>query len=59
MDAVDSMSGVEFEMYVAAVFRGLGYNVAMTKTTGDFGVDLVLTKDAKRTAVQCKRALHD
>jgi len=54
-DQIDMMTGIEFEEYYAAVLRGLGYEVTMTKTTGDFGVDLVATSDDKRTAVQCKR----
>ena len=49
------MTGVEFEHYVAAVLRGLGYTVEITRATGDFGVDLIATKDDTRTAVQCKR----
>ena len=55
LNRVDGMSGVEFEHYVAAVFRGLGYQVSTTAATGDFGVDLIATKDGIRTAVQCKR----
>jgi restriction system protein len=53
--AVDAMTGVEFEHYVAAVLRGVGYAVEFTRATGDFGVDLIATKDGTRTAVQCKR----
>jgi restriction system protein len=53
--AVDAMTGIEFEQYVAAVLRGVGYQVDMTKATGDFGVDLIATKGGVRTAVQCKR----
>lgn len=53
--AVDAMTGVEFEHYVAAVLRGVGYTVELTRATGDFGVDLIATKDGTRTAVQCKR----
>ncbi|GAY15481.1 restriction endonuclease [Mycobacterium sp. shizuoka-1] len=53
--AVDAMTGVEFEHYVAAVLRGIGYDVEITRATGDFGVDLIATKDGTRTAVQCKR----
>jgi restriction system protein len=53
--AVDTMSGVEFEHYVAAVLRGVGYAVELTRATGDFGVDLIATRDGIRTAVQCKR----
>ena len=54
-DQIDMMTGIQFEEYFAAVLRGLDYQVTMTKTTGDFGVDLIATKDGKRTAVQCKR----
>ncbi len=54
-DHIDMMTGVEFEGYFAAVLRGLGYDVTTTKTTGDFGVDLVAARDGTRTAVQCKR----
>jgi restriction system protein len=54
-DQIDTMTGVEFEGYFAAVLKGLGYEVTTTKATGDFGVDLVATRDGTRTAVQCKR----
>ena len=54
-DQIDMMPGIQFEQYVAAVLKGLGYHVAFTSTTGDFGVDLIATKNGKRTAVQCKR----
>ncbi len=54
--AVDAMGGVEFEHYVAAVLRGRGYTIEFTRATGDFGVDLIATRDGVRTAVQCKRA---
>jgi restriction system protein len=53
--AVDAMTGVEFERYVAAVLRGQGFDVEITRATGDFGVDLIATRDGVRTAVQCKR----
>lgn len=53
LDRIDEMSGVEFEQYVAAVFRGLGYEVSTTKATGDFGVDVVATKNGICTAAQC------
>ncbi len=53
--AVDAMSGLEFEHYVAAVLRGVGFSVEVTRASGDFGVDLIATRDGVRTAVQCKR----
>lgn len=53
--AVDAMAGVDFEHYVAAVLRGAGFTVEVTRATGDFGVDLIAVRDGVRTAVQCKR----
>lgn len=53
--AIDRMSGTEFEEFVAAQLRIAGYSVAPTASTGDYGVDLIATKDGVRMAVQCKR----
>lgn len=52
---IDAMTGIEFESYVAAKLHAAGYRVAMTKITGDFGVDLIARKGADRIAIQCKR----
>jgi hypothetical protein len=52
---IESMSGTAFEGYVAAIFRGQGYSVEMTKASGDFGVDLVIQRSGRKIAVQCKR----
>ena len=49
------MSGPEFERYMADLFRQRGYVVRETRATGDPGVDLLLTKNQKRVAVQLKR----
>ncbi|OBG29013.1 restriction endonuclease [Mycobacterium sp. E3198] len=53
--AVDEMSGVEFEDFVAAQLRAAGWGVTHTATTGDYGVDLIAARDGARMAVQCKR----
>jgi restriction system protein len=56
LDQIDTMSGIEFERYVAALLRGLGdADIEYTKATGDFGVDLIATNGTVRIAVQCKR----
>jgi restriction system protein len=55
MAAVDQMSGVEFEEFVAAQLRTRGWSVIRTPSTGDYGVDLIAKKDGTRMAVQCKR----
>src|ERR1700744_5754268 len=53
--AIDRMSGVAFEEFVAAQLRVAGWSVAPTASTGDYGVDLIAKKDGVRMAVQCKR----
>ena len=53
--AIDEMSGVEFEEFVAAQLRTVGWSVAHTASTGDYGVDLIAKRDGARMAVQCKR----
>ena len=55
MAAVDQMSGVEFEEFVAAQLRTRGWTVIRTASTGDYGVDLIAKKDGTCMAVQCKR----
>jgi restriction system protein len=55
MAAVDQMSGVEFEEFVAAQLRTRGWSVTRTASSGDYGVDLIAKKDGTCLAVQCKR----
>lgn len=52
---VDDMTGSQFESLLVAVFSVLGYNVSITPATGDYGADLLMTKDDKKIAVQAKR----
>jgi HJR/Mrr/RecB family endonuclease len=52
---LDPLSGVEFEGFLAGLFRAQGYAAELTPTTGDFGADLILSKDGQRIAVQAKR----
>lgn len=55
MADVDTMTGVQFENYVAEIFKSQGYHVDTTPTSGDYGVDLLLKKNHVRTAIQLKR----
>lgn len=55
MTAIDAMSGVEFESYVAARLRRAGWQVRFTPAVGDYGVDLIADKDGESAAIQCKR----
>lgn len=56
---LDALSGVEFEEWLAGVFRLQGFQVSTTPSTGDFGVDLVLIRDGRKIAVQAKRYKGD
>jgi HJR/Mrr/RecB family endonuclease len=52
---LDQLSGVEFEEFLAGLFRAQGYAAELTPTSGDYGADLILSKDGQRIAVQAKR----
>ncbi len=52
---IDSMSGEEFEEFLSICFKRLGYQVKATPPSNDFGADLILTKDNRKTVVQAKR----
>ncbi len=52
---VDRMNGTTFEIFLTTLFRRLGYSVEHTGRHGDYGADLVVTKDGRRIAVQAKR----
>lgn len=52
---IDSMTGTEFESMLASIFERLGYNVEHTGSRGDFGADLILSRNGSRIAVQAKR----
>lgn len=59
IEDVDKMSGHEFEHYLAPVFRSQGYHVEVTKSSGDFGGDLLLRKRKEKAVVQAKRYGED
>ncbi|WP_293117511.1 restriction endonuclease [Moorena sp. SIO4G3] len=55
LDAIDKMTGREFEEFLAKLFKQLGYQVRITKASGDYGADLIITKWNIKTVVQAKR----
>lgn len=55
LEAIDVMSGREFEEYVAGRIRDNGWTASLTRATGDFGVDLIAVIGGRRYAIQCKR----
>lgn len=55
MATVDRMGGVEFEIFLKSHFEALGYRVAMTPKTGDYGADLILVRGREKIVLQAKR----
>ncbi len=51
---INSLSGEEFERYLKLLFEKMGYLVSLTKKSKDFGVDLILEKNGKKTIIQAK-----
>lgn len=55
MFEIDRMSGHDFEAKLALMFRSLGYRAEIVGSNGgDYGGDLVVSKDGTRTVVQAK-----
>jgi restriction system protein len=52
---IDQMDGRTFERYLHARFERLGYKVTLTPYQGDWGADLVVSRDGVKTVVQAKR----
>jgi restriction system protein len=52
--AVRSMSGAEFEVFVADLFGALGHKAVVLGGAGDQGVDVIVNRGSERIAVQCK-----
>lgn len=51
---IDKMDGRQFELYLGLLYKALGYKTEVTRSTGDFGADLVIEKDGLRTVIQAK-----
>jgi restriction system protein len=52
---IDAMDGRTFERRLGILFKGLGYRVEPTgSAAGDYGCDLVVSKDGERAVVQAK-----
>jgi hypothetical protein len=48
------LSDIDFEFQCAQLFRDLGFEAETTSITNDGGIDIILRKNGKRGAVQCK-----
>lgn len=56
IEYIDNLqTGVEFEQYIAYVLNLLKYsNISITSSSGDFGIDVLATKDDVCYGFQCK-----
>lgn len=54
-EKLSTMEWLEFERLCAHFFHRLGYQVVVTRSSKDGGIDLRLKKDNRRAVVQCKR----
>lgn len=52
-------SPTDFEDFMAQLFRDMGFIVEQTKYSGDFGADLLTSKESERAVVQVKRYAED
>ena len=50
-----AMTPSDFEKFIADVFSRLGYRTGVVGGSGDGGVDITMTKDGRRSIVQCKK----
>jgi restriction system protein len=55
IDEIDAMDGIQFEHYLAELYLTKGYAAEVTSASGDYGGDLLLSKDGKKVVVQAKR----
>lgn len=56
LDSIDNMSGQDFEDYIIQLLRKEGFtSINGTSYSGDYGVDIVATKQDLKYAIQCKR----
>lgn len=55
LEQLQQLDPVEFEQFVGYLYQKQGFSVAMTPTSGDQGIDLILRKGRQMVIVQCKR----
>lgn len=53
---LDEMPGLDFEYYCADLLKQRGFiDVEVTKSSGDYGIDILAEKEGVTYAIQCKR----
>lgn len=52
--SIDAMSGYEFEDFLTKLLTSIGYDVQITKKSGDQGADLFAEKFGRKIVIQAK-----
>ena len=53
---LDEMDGLDFEYYCADLLAENGFvDVQVTRSSGDYGIDILAEKEGVTYAIQCKR----
>ena len=55
LEAIDTMPGIKFEIFMGEILEKIGYKVEVTKASGDNGADVIAKDKFKKYAIQCKR----
>ena len=55
LEEIQKISPKQFEKLVAKLFKKMGYDVSLTKASGDEGIDIILSRNGKTSIVQGKR----
>ncbi|NCE78318.1 restriction endonuclease [Turicibacter sp. TS3] len=58
-ESLIKMSPDRFELFVAEVYKRQGYDVSVTKKSGDGGKDIVMRKGGRTYFVECKKFSKD
>ena len=54
ISSIDSLSGYEFEDFLTALFKCIGFKVIETQKSKDYGADLIIKTKNISIAIQCK-----
>ena len=55
LEDIQKIDPIQFEKLISALFKKMGYDVLLTKASRDEGIDLIISKNGKKSVVQCKR----
>lgn len=59
LDDVDKLNDYLFEAFIGALYMKRGYDVTITRRSGDKGIDVIASKDNQNYAIQCKHSKNN